>query len=89
MADSGSNAPERQHDFDIQKDVHRKIRNDPDYDDWEYGTEPLPHENWKRSTGSDDAASAATPTDWIPPSAATALSRAVRFAASNRPAAAG
>ena len=40
MADSGSNAPERQHDFDIQKDVHRKIRNDPDYDDWEYGTEP-------------------------------------------------
>ena len=46
MADSGSNAPERQHDFDIQKDVHRKIRNDPDYDDWEYGTEPLPHEAW-------------------------------------------
>ena len=63
MADSGSNAPERQHDFDIQKDVHRKIRNDPDYDDWEYGTEPLPHENWKRSTGPDDAASAATPAD--------------------------
>ena len=38
MADPGSNAPQRQHDFDIQKDVHRKIRNDPDYDDWEYGT---------------------------------------------------
>ena len=52
-----------QHDFDIQKDVHRKIRNDPDYDDWEYGTEPLPHENWKRPTGSDDAESVATPTD--------------------------
>jgi hypothetical protein len=32
------------HDFDVQKDAHRRIRNDPDYDDWEYGTEPLPHE---------------------------------------------
>ena len=63
MPDSGSNAQERQHDFDIQKDLHRKIRNDPDYDDWEYGTEPLPHENWKRSSGSSDEESAATPTD--------------------------
>ena len=61
MADSGSNAPERLHDFDIQKDVHRKIRHDPDDDDWEYGTEPLPHENWKPSTGSGDVESAATP----------------------------
>jgi hypothetical protein len=26
--------------------LHQKIRNDPDYDDWEYGTEPLPHEAW-------------------------------------------
>ncbi|MFN7900667.1 MAG: hypothetical protein ACK5N0_13555 [Synechococcaceae cyanobacterium] len=34
------------HNFDVQKDVHRQIRNDPDYDDWEYGTEPLPHEAW-------------------------------------------
>ena len=34
------------HDFDAQKEVHRRIRNDPDYDDWEYGTEPLPHEAW-------------------------------------------
>ncbi|MCP9926511.1 hypothetical protein [Cyanobium sp. CH-040] len=34
------------HDFDVQKDLHRRIRNDPDYDDWEYGTEPLPHEAW-------------------------------------------
>jgi hypothetical protein len=34
------------HDFEVQKEVHRKIRNDPDYDDWEYGTEPLPHEAW-------------------------------------------
>ena len=36
----------QQHDFDVQKELHRKIRNDPDYDDWEYGTEPLPHEAW-------------------------------------------
>ena len=35
------------HDFDAQKLVHQKIRNDADYDDWEYGTEPLPHEAWK------------------------------------------
>lgn len=35
------------HDFDVQKDLHRRIRNDPDYDDWEYGTEPLPHEPWR------------------------------------------
>jgi hypothetical protein len=34
------------HDFEVQKQVHRQIRNDPDYDDWEYGTEPLPHEAW-------------------------------------------
>jgi hypothetical protein len=27
--------------------VHRQIRNDPDYDDWEYGTEPLPQEAWQ------------------------------------------
>jgi hypothetical protein len=41
------------HDFDVQKELHRQIRNDPDYDDWEYGTEPLPHEAWiKRSGGS-------------------------------------
>jgi len=34
------------HDFEAQKELHQKIRNDPDYDDWEYGTEPLPHEAW-------------------------------------------
>jgi hypothetical protein len=37
---------EHPHDFDVQKERHRQIRNDPDYDDWEYGTEPLPHEAW-------------------------------------------
>jgi hypothetical protein len=34
------------HNFDVQKELHQQIRNDPDYDDWEYGTEPLPHEAW-------------------------------------------
>jgi len=34
------------HDFEVQKQIHQQIRNDPDYDDWEYGTEPLPHEAW-------------------------------------------
>ena len=36
----------RPHDFEVQKQLHQQIRNDPDYDDWEYGTEPLPHEAW-------------------------------------------
>ena len=40
------------HDFDAQKVVHQKIRNDADYDDWEYGTEPLPHESWNGQTQS-------------------------------------
>jgi hypothetical protein len=34
------------HNFEVQKEIHQRIRNDPDYDDWEYGTEPLPHEAW-------------------------------------------
>jgi hypothetical protein len=37
------------HDFETQKRIHRDIRNDPDYDDWDYGTEPLPHEAWRSS----------------------------------------
>ena len=45
------------HDFEVQKRVHQTIRNDPDYDDWEYGTEPLPHEAWlSRQTRSAEAA---------------------------------
>ena len=32
----------KKHDFQIQKDLHEKIRNDEDYDDWEYGSEPIP-----------------------------------------------
>lgn len=36
---------EHPHNFDVQKELHQRIRNDPDYDDWDYGTEPLPHEH--------------------------------------------
>lgn len=39
-------AADHPHNFEVQKEIHRRIRNDPDYDDWEYGTEPLPHEAW-------------------------------------------
>ena len=39
-------AADHPHDFESQKRVHQEIRNDPDYDDWEYGTEPLPQEAW-------------------------------------------
>jgi len=31
----------KKHDFATQNEIHEKIRNDDDYDDWEYGTEPL------------------------------------------------
>lgn len=31
----------KKHDFQVQNELHSKIRNDDDYDDWEYGTEPL------------------------------------------------
>jgi hypothetical protein len=31
----------KKHDFVHQNEIHSKIRNDEDYDDWEYGTEPL------------------------------------------------
>ncbi len=64
-ADTGA-AGSTPHNFDIQKEEHRRIRNDPDYDDWEYGTEPLPHEAWLNrqraggvpDTAGDEAASA-------------------------------
>jgi hypothetical protein len=35
------------HDFKKQLDLHEKIRNDEDYDDWEYGTEPSFGNPWK------------------------------------------
>ena len=31
----------KKHDFMLQNELHERIRNDDDYDDWEYGTEPL------------------------------------------------
>ncbi len=30
----------KKHDFKSQNEIHSTIRNDEDYDDWEYGTEP-------------------------------------------------
>jgi hypothetical protein len=30
----------KRHNFEIQNRIHQNIRNDDDYDDWEYGTEP-------------------------------------------------
>jgi len=44
--DDGAAGVPHPHDFEAQKQIHQQIRNDPDYDDWEYGTEPLPHEAW-------------------------------------------
>ena len=35
------NLVEKGHDFHSQNEIHAKIRNDDDYDDWEYGTEPI------------------------------------------------
>jgi len=34
------------HDLKKQVDLHEKIRNDEDYDDWEYGTEPGYGKKW-------------------------------------------
>jgi hypothetical protein len=35
------------HNFEKQVELHEKIRNDDDYDDWEYGTEPGYGISWK------------------------------------------
>jgi hypothetical protein len=57
--EASSGAPDGQsHDFEVQKQVHQQIRNDPDYDDWEYGTEPLPHEAWVAQVNGNEQASA-------------------------------
>ena len=34
------------HDLKKQTDLHEIIRNDNDYDDWEYGTEPNYGKTW-------------------------------------------
>lgn len=31
----------KKHDFFLQNELHAQIRNDEDYDDWQYGTEPI------------------------------------------------
>jgi hypothetical protein len=35
-----------QHDLKKQTELHEKIRNDEDYDDWVYGTEPTYGKKW-------------------------------------------
>jgi hypothetical protein len=35
------------HDFKKQVELHERIRNDDDYDDWEYGTEVNYGSPWK------------------------------------------
>ena len=37
----------KRHNLKKQTDLHEKIRNDDDYDDWEYGTEPTYGSSWK------------------------------------------
>ena len=34
------------HNFKKQTELHEKIRNDVDYDDWSYGTEPSYGSSW-------------------------------------------
>jgi hypothetical protein len=34
------------HDIKRQTKLHEQIRNDDDYDDWEYGTEPVYGKKW-------------------------------------------
>jgi len=34
------------HDLKKQTELHEKIRNDEDYDDWGYGTEPIYGNPW-------------------------------------------
>lgn len=31
----------KKHDFVVQKELHERIRNEEDYDDWDYGMEPI------------------------------------------------
>lgn len=34
------------HDLKTQTELHERIRNDEDYDDWSYGTEPTYGKKW-------------------------------------------
>jgi hypothetical protein len=59
LDDAAAGTPPQSHDFEAQKQIHQQIRNDPDYDDWEYGTEPLPHEAWLKGQAAPASADAA------------------------------
>jgi hypothetical protein len=37
---------DHRHNFKEQTKLHEKIRNDEDYDDWDYGTEPNYGKGW-------------------------------------------
>ena len=37
------------HNFKKQTELHEKIRNDMDYDDWSYGTEPSYGSSWNQA----------------------------------------
>jgi hypothetical protein len=39
--------PTEKHHLKEQTEFHKSIRNDQDYDDWEYGTEPSYGYSWK------------------------------------------
>jgi len=39
--------PKNKHYLKEQSEIHQKIRNDEDYDDWNYGTEPNYGSPWK------------------------------------------
>ena len=39
--------PARKHYLKEQSEMHKQIRNQNDYDDWEYGTEPSYGSSWK------------------------------------------
>lgn len=36
----------QKHNFKDQNNLHERIRNDEDYDDWSYGTEPSYGKKW-------------------------------------------
>jgi hypothetical protein len=39
--------PKNKHYLKEQSEIHKQIRNDEDYDDWDYGTEPNYGSPWK------------------------------------------
>lgn len=43
---NNDNLTPKKHDFIVQNELHEKLRNQNDYDDWEYGTEPIPLQEW-------------------------------------------